>query len=97
MKIDFICTAGPFGDCTSNYDVIPSGPITLRQFVQYIISERKDEWGHIQLGRFGDKIIEYRRGDITASDEFESVADMEIASITANGGWYCMCYFVKLK
>ena len=49
-QIKLIHRAGPFGDCTSIYDVSFPQDITVEQFIAAVVKENPHEWGSISLG-----------------------------------------------
>lgn len=96
---DFKCTGGPFGDCTSNYEIEFSREFTVREFVNEVI-KNKDEWGDFHIvtkGKpFGIEKSEYRHGKILSSFS-EEILDRKIKFVRANGGWSLMSYYITLK
>lgn len=102
MKIDFKTTGGPYGDATSNYEIIFPKGTTVREFVKYIVDDysvKHGEWGDIHLGSvLGEKLISYSRGKLTGVGlNFDKYIDRKITKIRANGGWSCMYYFLLLE
>ena len=71
QKIKFIHTGGPFGDCTDNYDVEFPKDWTVREFIQYIVSEYsvdEGEWGSFSVSCRGyshQPVLEYNRGAVS--------------------------------
>lgn len=108
MELVFRCTGGPFGDCTCNYEVIPVGEFTLREFIDHVRTKRKHEWGSIRVSDnpqadFFDfkEVCEYRREttDIQISNQevLDQFSDRIIESIKANGGWSLMSYDIIVR
>lgn len=96
--IKFKCTAGPFGDCTSRYDVLFDRPYTISEFIEEIL-QNKNEYGKIYIGGnyFSRKdMCAYRYGELI-SEFNERYLDRKIISAKASGGWGCMDYFLILK
>ena len=96
---NFKCTSGPFGDCTSNYEIEFSREFTVREFVNEVIKDDR-EWGafHIvtKAKPFGIEESKYRYGKILSSFSEETL-DRKIKSVKANGGWSEMSYYITLK
>ena len=110
-KIDltFFKTGGPYGDCTSNYDVhVPLGT-TVGAFISHVIKEhsvKQGEWGDIivrphatDARSWGKKLYScsYSRGESKCDVDLpDDIANREIKAIRANGGWSCMGYDVYI-
>ena len=92
------------GDETSSYSVtVQRENVTLREFINYILTERKGEWGYIGIQRAGEPWhspsyqIEYRWGEIVADNIPDDIKDRIIPSkIFGDGGWSRMDYVIKL-
>lgn len=88
------------GDATSNYAVEFSKGLTTRKLVDIVLRHSPDEWGYVELKDpyKRSEILEYKCGKIVSIDNalFEKVADIEIATITASGGYSRMDYVVDL-
>lgn len=103
MKINIMTTnyLGTGGDCVSHYLAMFAENPTLEEFLEWILNERKGEWGYVILNdgksMFGKKLIEYRRGKIegTCSD-YESIKHKTICLNRMDGGYsrqdYCVTY-----
>lgn len=97
----FMCTGGPYGDCSSHYNVEMKQPCTVAQFVAFVNS--KGEWGKVYINPKN-----WLGHDALASFEYNNHGsnkplaippffhDMRIARIEAHGGWSNMDYFVYL-
>lgn len=113
MEIKFNKNGGPFGDCTSNYDVtIPSGT-TVREFIRYIsdvYSVEHGEWGDfICANQRRGSFLSYNRGRLFFEESkygtpkekcqpiLDEIIDKKIVKVTANGGWSTMSYTLYLK
>ena len=92
--IDLIYRAGPFGDCTSGYDVsFPEG-MTVEEFIKAVVAERPNEWGKITCGRCS--LADYKRGEIHYSPDYEELKSARAATISAHGGWSLMDYNIVI-
>lgn len=99
--IKFIQTSEEFGDCSANYDVKLNKSHTVGEFVNWVLVERKGEWGRFEIynpnvswlnyGRY-----EYRYG-IMNDVIPKNLLEKKIISITAHGGWTRMDYLLKLE
>ena len=81
---------GPFGDCTSGYDVSIPEDISVEEFVQMVITQEPNEWGAVYCGR--GIVAEYKRGKATFRPEYDKYKNEKIVSVTAHGGWSLMDY-----
>lgn len=91
-------------DATCGYELYFIKPCTLKQFIEDVISNKK-EWGYIGIQLkdkatiFGDPYIEYRWGKLLSKFPGE-LLDKQIdikAKHKASGGWSRMDYLVRLK
>lgn len=93
------CVSGPFGDCTSNYEVVFHKPYTVREFVSEVL-ENVHEWGDFRIVEkgypFGSEVSEYRYGKILTKFSDETLS-RTIKSVKANGGWSNMTYYITLE
>lgn len=93
------CVSGPFGDCTSNYEVVFYKPYTVKEFIEEVISNER-EWGDFRIvekdNPFGSEVSEYRYGKILTRFSEETL-DRKIKSAKANGGWSVMTYYIVLE
>lgn len=92
------CTSGPFGDCTSNYEARFDREFTVREFVDEVLKNDR-EWGDFRIVKdgcpFGVETSEYRYGKLLSRFSEETLKK-KIKSVTANGGWSSMTYFIRL-
>lgn len=101
MDLIFTCTAGPFSDYVNYYHVNIIEPITVKEFVDYILNKRANESGKI-IANEPDKIIEnkfvcsYNGNAITDNGSLDDIADIPIKSIDAIGGWSVMDYMILI-
>lgn len=96
-----IHTAGPFGDCTNNYDVQLDKNYTVGEFVETVLKEEPKEWGYIGIYKkgeiFGDPVCEYRYGKLITKPLPEEFLRRDIKEVKASGGWSRMDYTIKVK
>lgn len=95
---ELIRIGGPYSDCTSSYDVKFDKPYTVEEFINEVISDKR-EWGHIGIyspdSVFGYPRCEYRYGEILESSFDEEFLQLEINNVRASGGWSCMDYVIN--
>ena len=91
-------TGGPYGDETSSYDIIlPEGDVvTVEEFIEQILIDEPNEWGSIYNG-MREVIADYKRGEVTFRDGYDSIKDKKISSAQAHGGWSRMDYYLNLE
>lgn len=93
--------AGPFGDCTSNYDVQLDKNYTVGEFVETVLKEEPKEWGHIIIKQkgsiFGGPDCEYRYGELITEPLPEEFLKQDVKEVKASGGWTLMNYFITVK
>lgn len=91
------------GDCTAGYKVFLDKEYTLQEFVDAILTNKKDEWGVIRIQKRNClwtryPRIDYRYGSITSKPNIpEKVFGYKVKSVTASGGWTAMDYIVTLE
>ncbi len=86
------------GDCTCVQEVYFNKPYILKDFINDVVSKKCNEWGHIYIDSWITGFeIEYKSGDILKDSIPPEMLDLEIMDISANGGYSCMDYAVKLK
>lgn len=49
MKFEMICTGGPFGDSCCNYDVRIEGNCTVREFIESVLKENRENGELLRL------------------------------------------------
>ena len=91
---------GPFGDCTSNYNVETDAK-DVAGFVEAVVKEMPDEWGEICIrsdNHIGDICVcSYKRGTIERkASAYNVYGAARIKSIFANGGWGLMSYDITV-
>ena len=98
--IKLIETGGPYGDCTSDFDVKFDRPYTIGELIKEIYEEDGDSWGYVKImnGREwwnGLDICLYRYGKWEKPCPPEYL-DRVIESATCNGGWSRLDFYVTL-
>lgn len=69
---------------------------TLDEFVEWVLAERKREWGYIETSNI-NKILEYRYGEIVSECyDFEKIKKRNISLKYMAGGWTRMDYGIEL-
>ena len=86
---ELVFMRGPFGDETSLYNIEIPRPITVEEFVDYVLEHKKDEWGDISVG---NSRMEYRYGKITSG---HLPLKQIVSGGTAIGGWTFMSYTLR--
>lgn len=102
MKL--IHSGGPYGDCTSRYDVEFDKPTTVREFINEVLNNNPisdHEWGTIDIackgGIYGRPTCGYRHNKLTTEPLPEEYMDKVITYCTAHGGWSLMNYTIYLE
>ena len=94
-KIKLTVRAGPFGDCTSAYDVSFPQNITVEYFIQSVLQENPNEWGTIGLG-WNHILADYSHGTITFREDYDIYKNERVLKAQAHGGWSLMDYQLEL-
>ena len=104
-ELKFVQTGGPYGDATCDYNVLFTGPLTLRYFLEVIGT--RNEWGRVDYctepppGNLldGRTVLKYKHNQVTYRNEdlWNKIADKEIRCIYANGGYTAMDYRIWLE
>lgn len=105
MTIKFIQEGETHSDETTYYSVkITEQNISLRDFINYLLTKRKDEWGIIKIQKQGcpwyssTYSLEYKWGKITSDNIPEHIKNKNISlKFSAYGGWSNMNYIFKLN
>lgn len=78
-------------DCTGPYDVEISKPMTVRQFINELLTDYPREWGYVGIysegAIFGEPRCEYSHGALSTPPLPESYLDKQIDSVDGSGGW----------
>ena len=91
------------GDCTAGYEVDLDKEYTLQEFIDAILTNKKDEWGEIKIAKrncpwYRYPSIGYHYGNITSKPNIpEKVFGYKVKTVTADGGWTTMDYIVTLE
>lgn len=94
------------GDEMSHYDASFVNNPTLEEFVNWILTEKNDEWGDIRDCEHKDprhepyffpkKIVEYKWGNIISlCDDYDELKHKTIELTKMDGGWTAMDYTIK--
>lgn len=92
-----------FGDCTAGYRVDLDKEYTLQEFIDAILTNKKDDWGGIKIAKrnspwYRHPCINYRYGNVISKPNIpEEVFGYKVKSVTAHGGWSTMDYIVTLE
>ena len=77
-------------DCTGPYEVTISKPMTVREFIDELLTSYPDEWGYIGIYKegewFGYPHCEYKWGKLLYSLP-EEYLDKQIEKVSGHGGW----------
>lgn len=92
-QIKLVHKAGPFGDCTSQYEVTFPQNITVGEFIKLAIKENPKEWGAFSV-YWNWPIAKYRDGKCFTSVEYDEYKDMKVLRVQSHGGWGCMDYII---
>lgn len=100
--VKLIYKSGPFGDCTSNYD-IQTDATTVAEFIEQVLKERSGEHGQFCIHQEGKRwpnkcVCSYDMGAIKRkATDFDAFVEARIKSISANGGWSAMGYDIAVE
>ena len=88
---------GPFGDACTLYKMVFPQETTVRELIDYVIKQFKNEWGNIDIGQWPPHMLrlEYRYGRIISDEIPEYMKDSVILDADAYGGWTNMNYIIK--
>lgn len=92
-----------FGDCMAGYRVDLDKEYTLQEFIDAILTNKKDDWGEIKIAKrnspwYRHPCIDYRYGNVISKPNIpEEVFGYKVKSVTAHGGWSAMDYIVTLE
>jgi len=92
------------GDCTACYDVEIDKEYTIKEFIETILKDRKQEWGvfHIYTKgvKKGETKIEYKYGNVlnkVAGGEDRELMQRKVKQVKAHGGWTAMEYYIWIE
>lgn len=101
MKFELSLNGNMRGDCTAPYKVIITESGTLKDFIDEVLVNRKEEWGYIGIRSnsscFGNPRMEYRHGEPIDRETLAQYENQKIKSVKADGGWTNMNYVVDLE
>lgn len=83
------------GDCISHFDATFETNPTLKEFVDWLLSKKSNEWGYV---RGDDFCIEYRWSNIVKlCDNYNEIKNKKISLHKMDGGWSRMDYTIKIE
>ena len=101
MKFRLEIDGAERSDCTAPYRVIITEGGTLKDFIDEVLTNCKDEWGYIgihsETSSLGKPRMEYRWGEPIDRKALAEYENKKVESIRADGGWSNMDYVVTLK
>lgn len=92
-------------DETASFSVrITKENVSLREFIDYLLTERNGEWGYVKIQDKDDPWydstykVEYKWGNIVSDNIPDDIKDKIVPSkISGDGGWSRMDYIIKLE
>lgn len=89
-------------DCTMNYNVYWTGELTVKEFIDCVLTEKPKESGYIGIENgkaiFGDPKIEYQKGEIIEyNTAFNELGHKKVKEAWCNGGYSRMDYRLILE
>ena len=101
MKFKLEMSGAERSDCTAPYKVIITEDGTLKELIDEILTNRKNDWGYIGIysdkSFFGDPRMEYRYGKSIGREALAAYEDKKVRMAKADGGWSNMDYVVVLE
>ena len=98
----FVCTGGPYGDCTSHYRVEMKQPCTIAHLIEFINSQ--DEWGKVYINPKDwlgmECLAKFEYNNHTQHKPLAIPSffhNLPIKELKAHGGWSNMDYHVTLE
>lgn len=105
-KLEFIQVGDECGDCTSPYVVKFTDKLTVKEFIDGILKDMKNDWGSIKIYSndilaYYDISVRYRNGEIESAQSlldmmYKDIGEKEIIGISAAGGWSRMDYVITI-
>ena len=92
-------------DETASYSVkMTKCNVSLRDFIEYLLTEIKGEWGYVKIQKKGCPwysstfCVEYKWGKIISDNIPDDIKGKIVPSeFIADGGWSRMDYIIKLE
>ena len=84
------------------YDVEFDKEYTLKEFFDFILTNKLDEWGSVSISEkeesfyFCETVFEYNRGELKTLKLSEDELSKKIGVARANGGYSLMNYYVTI-
>ena len=92
-QIKLIHKDGPFGDCTSHYEVTFPKNITVDEFIKLVIQENPKEWGEFGI-YWNYPLAKYRDGKLFTAVALDEYRNIKVLRVQAHGGWSRMDYII---
>ena len=91
---------GSNGDCTSNYNISLDKEYTVKEFIDTVLIEKKNEWGFFKILTDNNLIdgvasYEYKYGKLVGNIN-EKYLNNKIIGANCSGGWSAMDYFIRI-
>ena len=98
MLVKFNRIGNEHSDATSDYEVVLDGEYPVKEFIKYLITQRRDEFGSVTIKTESkDKPkLTFKKDETKNSFGFENYLDKIIKSIKANGVWGQLHYHLTL-
>ena len=81
------------GDATCGYYVELEKEYTVKEFIETVLNERKNEWGFFNIK--GSLSCEYRYGELVSDTGLQEIGHRKINKVSASGGWSRMDYQIS--
>lgn len=94
MSFRLVQTHSPGGDECAPYDVILDKRYIVKEFINEVLAREPNEWGCFSIGGYFGQRVNYSRGKLKESLP-EEISSLEIATVSASGGWSRMDYIIK--
>ena len=97
----FIQTHSMGSDCTAPYDITDYKAKTVREFIDELMKECRNEWGDIEVRNknmelpFGRQCM-FNRGKLITQLP-EELLDLQIQEVKCSGGWGAFDYIIFTK
>lgn len=102
--VEFRKTGGPFGDATSNYEVLTDAK-TVGEFIGNLLDRKyKDSCAKFVLrtpdGSFDNELCMCYAQDgeiVRRASKYDSLTSLKVIGVKANGGWGSMLYDITIE